>query len=156
MTLKTNEKRFTSDVVAKAGGCLEGTLRQWRNRYGFLGETITGGMEVKKYSVLDACLVRAVTVLARYMPARSAIWFAETVLRSQLDRLLNKKPKTSSKISFYLPESGSDPVFSHDPEDGAEDLLAGTEGVVVLVDLNEAVIARVSKALNWESRDPPK
>ena len=49
MKMDIHEKQFTSDVVAKAAGCVEGTLRQWRNRHGFLSETLTGGMEVKYF-----------------------------------------------------------------------------------------------------------
>jgi hypothetical protein len=147
MTGDVYKKQFTSDVVAEAAGCLEGTLRQWRKRYGLLSEGISGGKETKYYSVLDACVVRAVTVLARYMTASAAIWFAEGRVRSQINRLLQGKPKASSRIGFFLPESGAEPWFSHDPGDTAEELLANTEGVVVLVDLNSAVINRVFKAL---------
>jgi prepilin-type processing-associated H-X9-DG protein len=151
MKMDIHEKQFTSDVVAKAAGCVEGTLRQWRNRHGFLSETFTGGMEVKYFSVLDVCVVRAVTVLARYMPARHAIWFADGHVRLQLDRLLQGKPKTSSRIGFFLRESGGEPTFSSDPGDTAEELLADTEGVIVLVDLNTAVIDRVFKVLKLGS-----
>jgi hypothetical protein len=142
-----NEKNFTSDIVAAAAGCSEGTLRQWRNRYGFLAETITGGMEVKYFSVLDACVVRAVTVLVRYMPARDAIWFVEHRVRLQIDRLLQGKPKTSSKIGFYMPEGGGQPRLSNNPGDTTEELLDDTEGVMVVVDLNVAIVDRVLKAL---------
>jgi hypothetical protein len=151
MPVHVYEKRFTSDVVADAAGCLEATLRQWRRRHGFLRGSVTGGRETKYYSALDACVVRAVTVLTRYMPAHSAIWFVDNRVHSQIDRLLQGKPKTSSKIGFYLPESGADPVFSNEPGDTAEELLADTEGVMVLVDLNTAVINRVFKVLKLGS-----
>jgi hypothetical protein len=149
--LAINEKKFTSDAVADAAGCLKGTLRQWRNRYQLLGEGGTRGSEVKYYSVVDACVVRAVTVLARYMMASYAIWFVEDAVRKQIVRLLEGKPNTSSTVGFYLPESGGDPVFSNDPGDTAEELLADTEGVMVLVDLNTAVINRVFKVLKLGS-----
>jgi hypothetical protein len=149
-----NDKPFTSEMVADAAGCLQSTLRQWRNRNGLLNETVTGGKETKHYSVLDACVVRAVAVLTRYMSAGYAIWFVEQFVRKQIKRLLDGKQNTSSKIGFYLPESGGNPVFSSDPGDGAEDLLANTEGVVVLVDLNAAVIDHVLKALKLERPKP--
>jgi hypothetical protein len=151
MTVSMNEKQFTSEAVADAAGCLEGTLRQWRKRYGLLSGSTSTGKETKYYSVLDACVVRAVTVLARYMTASYAIWFGEVVIRKHIARLLERKPNTSPKIGFYLPESGADPVFSNDPGDTAEELFTSTEGVVVLVDLNTAVINRVFKALKLGS-----
>jgi prepilin-type processing-associated H-X9-DG protein len=150
MKMDIHEKQFTSDVVAKAAGCVEGTLRQWRNRHSFLSETLTGGMEVKYFSVLDICVVRAVTMLARYMPARHAIWFADGHVRLQLDRLLQGKPKTLSKIGFYLPEGGGEPKFSSNPGDTTDELLDDTEGVVVVVDLNAAIIDRVFKNLKLD------
>jgi DNA-binding transcriptional MerR regulator len=149
-----NDKPFTSEMVADAAGCLQSTLRQWRNRNGLLNETVTGGKETKRYSVLDACVVRAVVLLARYMSASHAIWFVGGIVSKQIKRLLENKPNTSSKIGFYLPESGGDPVFSSDPGDRAEDLLANTEGVIVLVDLKAAVIDHVVKALKLERPKP--
>jgi len=151
MPMDVNEKQFTSDIVANAAGCLEGTLRQWRNRYGLLGQTVTGTKETKYYSALDVCVVRAVALLARYMTASYAIWFVEGRVRNQMKALLEGKTKTPSSIGFYLPESGADPVFSSDPGDTAEELLADTEGVIVLVDLNTAVIDRVFKVLKLGS-----
>ena len=145
-----HEKQFTSDVVANAAGCLEGTIMQWRKRHGLLCESVTGGKETKYFSALDACIVRAVVVLTRYMPAQSAIGFVDNRVRSQIDRLLQGKRKTSSKIGFYVPESGAEPWFSDDPGETAEELLANTEGVMVLVDLNTAVINRVFKSLKLE------
>jgi hypothetical protein len=147
MSGPVHEKQFTSDVVADAAGCLEATIRQWRRRHGLLGDSVTGGKETKYYSALDACIVRAVAVLTRYMPAHSAIWFVDNRVRSQIERLLQGKRKTSSTIGFYLPESGAEPWFSDDPGDSTEELLANTEGVMVLVDLNTAVINRVFKVL---------
>jgi hypothetical protein len=147
MPMDVNEKQFTSDIVANAAGCLEGTLRQWRNRYGFLSEGGSSSKETKYYSVVDACVVRAVTVLARYMTASYAIWFVELSVRRQIVRLLERKANTPSTIGFYLPESGAEPVFSRDPGETAEELFADTEGVIVLVDLNTAVINRVFKSL---------
>lgn len=149
-----HEKRFTSDVVANAAGCPEATIRQWRKRYALLGDSVTGGKETKYYSALDICIVRAVAVLTRYMPAQSAIWFVENRLRSQIERLLQGKRKTSPKFGFYVPESGAEPWFSDDPGDTAEELLANTEGVMVLVDLNTAVVNRVLKVLKL--RLPPR
>jgi hypothetical protein len=144
------EKQFTSDVVADAAGCLEATIRQWRKRHGLLGDSVTGGKETKYYSALDVCIVRAVAVLTRYMPAHSAIWFVDNHVRSQIDRLLQGKRKTSSKIGFYVPESGAEPWFSDNPGETAEELLVNTEGVMVLVDLNSAVINRVFKSLKLD------
>lgn len=103
MKIDTNEEVFTSDKVAAAAGCSEATLRQWRNRYGFLENTVTGGMEVKRFSLSDICVVRAIKVLTDYgLSARDAIYLANHPmgLRKLFAALLSKSHRVQTLLSI--------------------------------------------------------
>ncbi|UQR61766.1 MerR family transcriptional regulator [Bradyrhizobium sp. C-145] len=108
MKIDTNEEVFTSDKVAAAAGCSEATLRQWRNRYEFLENTVTGGMEVKRFSLSDICVVRAIKVLTDYgLSARDAISLANHPmgLRRLFAAFLSKSHRVQTLLSIRSSKS---------------------------------------------------
>lgn len=156
MQIDTNEKRFTSDEVAAAAGCREGTLRQWRSRHGLLGGTVEGGMEVKKFSLVDVCVVRAVQVMTAAGSSTSdavAATIADDEMRAQITILLSEKEPFSTLFGFRLldrnksarDKSSHVAVYMFQPEDLAEKM-AQADGVLTVLDVM-AVIKHVHKAL---------
>ncbi|MCK1567479.1 MerR family transcriptional regulator [Bradyrhizobium sp. 173] len=143
MKIDTNEEVFTSDKVAAAAGCSEATLRQWRNRYAFLENTVTGGMEVKRFSLSDICVVRAIKVLTDYgLSARDAIYLANhrMGLRKLFAALLSKSHRVQTLLSIR-PGKSEHEAFEFSlfgPEHFAE-AMAHSGGIMTVFDLNVVV-----------------
>lgn len=139
MKIDANEEVFTSDKVAAAAGCSEATLRQWRNRYAFLENTVTGGMEVKRFSLSDICVVRAIKVLTDYgLSARDAIYLANDPmgLRKLFAALLSKSHRVQTLLSIRSGKSKNKTFeFSlFGPEHFAE-AMAHSDGIMTVLDL---------------------
>jgi hypothetical protein len=142
------EKRFTSDEVAAAAGCREGTLRQWRSRHGLLSETSTGGMEVKHFSLVDVCVVRAVQVLTTSgISTSDAIAAAvDEDMRYQITILLSERePFSPPLFGFHLNQEEPPSCILFHPKQMA-DAMAVTKGVLIVFDAT-MIIDHVRKAL---------
>ncbi|WFU21289.1 hypothetical protein QA649_24600 [Bradyrhizobium sp. CB1717] len=137
-----HDKRFTSAEVTAAAGCSEAALRQWRNRYNFLGGTVSGDMKVKKFSILDACVVRGVKLLTDCgVTAPIAIEIAHhpmmgvgVLLRSHLEKMENipallvvKRGKTTSEVEQF--------TFALSNPNKLAAQIADSNGIMIVFDL---------------------
>jgi hypothetical protein len=147
MSINYTDQEFTTEQVADAAGCPAATFRQWRLRNQLFEETLDGSNVRKHYSLIDACTVRTVFVLSRFMVVDFAIQFAEGRVRNKIKALLEGRD-VSTRIGFELHDLwNGQPGFSDDPGDDADELLEGTKGEVVLIDVEARIIAPVCKRL---------
>jgi hypothetical protein len=141
------EKQFTTEQVAGAAGVPPVTFRQWRNRNKLFEQTLDGTNLHKRYSLLDACVTRAVFILSRFMTVEFAITFAEGRVRNKIKNLLDGRD-VPTRIGFELNDIwNGQPGFSDDPGDTTDELLSGTNGEIVLIDVQARIIEPVCKAL---------
>lgn len=142
MSIDIHQRRFTTDVVAAAAGCTEDIFRQWRNRYGFLKDTVTGGMEVKRFSVLDICVTRAVTVLTDHgfkAPDAIKIAYHPMGIGKQLRALLLGNVEGAPTLLAIIPDHSTEKkTLSWEPLRLSQlgKTLAASGGVMTVFDLN--------------------
>ena len=107
------------------------TFRTWRNRNGLFSE-LSGDRKWKRFTVVEACIVRAVVVMTiQGLPASYAIRFAQDDLRFQFEQLLTGERDTSL-VGFFVGGTS-------------------TEDLVVFIDVEgEAKVAKQS-----ERPEPP-
>jgi hypothetical protein len=147
MTMNIGDKQFTSEQIADAAGVQPGTFRKWRNRNLLFAQTVDGTNEHKRFSLLDAAVLRAVMILSRYMQIEFAVMFAEGRVRARIKALLDGRD-VPVRVGFELHDIwNGQPEFSDDPGDTVDELLNGTKGEIVLIDVRTRIIDPVCKAL---------
>ena len=142
-----DEKNFNTDETAAAAGVAAGTLRQWRARNNLLAETVDGTNTHKKFSALDVCVIRTVHLLSRFMAVEFAILFAEGKVRRKIKALLDRRD-IQPDIGLELHDIwNGQPTFSDDPGSTRDELLDGSKGEIVLIDVQKRIIDPVLKKL---------
>lgn len=143
--MNVTERQFTAVQISDAAGCAEITFRAWRNRNNLFAFSVNGELDCKYFSLVDACILRVVVLLARQgVPIKSAVWFTNRI-RQQVKRLIDGDTEMSKHIAFSLPAIG-EPAFSADPGDTVEVLLSDTDGIVTAIDLTR-IIDHIKKNL---------
>jgi hypothetical protein len=143
-------RQFTSSTLVKAAGCEQVTLRAWRNRNGLFPE-LGSGTGWHRFSFLDICIVRAVTLLTTSgIRVPDAVWFANTHLGIWFEDVLSEREDVSSIIGFYNgPVAGSDDhvffVFLR-PSDTIAEVVAKSASIITILDL-EAITRHVLSVL---------
>ncbi len=156
MPVDIYEPLYSSDRLADAAGCREGTFRQWRSRHGLVADA-----DPKKFTLVDVCVVRAVQVMiASGVGATDAVaaTLAENELRLQIIALLSEgetdKPFSTlfgfHTLSDTKPARGNSSdvqlaIYYLEPKDIAE-MIKKTKGIMIVLDVM-AVIKHVLKAL---------
>ncbi|ACB27146.1 MerR family transcriptional regulator [Methylobacterium radiotolerans] len=165
-----DDRSFTTSTLTAAAGCEPMTFRTWRNRNGLFPE-VAGGRNWKRFTVVDVCIVRAITVMTGHgLNTGNVVSFAQDHLRRRFDLLLIGETtsdlvgffaggsKTGEKVAYVdedgtakvalakdLPEPKTSFVFLNDDARLAE-TLASTKGIITIIDL-KALAQQVLDAL---------
>ena len=121
-----DERAYTTSALTAAAGCEPMTFRTWRNRNGLFSE-LAGDRTWKRFTVVEACIVRAVVVMTAHgIGASYAIRFAQDDLRFQFEQLLTGERDTSL-IGFFVGGTLGDDLLAFTDEDGATKIAMQSE-----------------------------
>lgn len=83
------DKTYATSTLVAAAGCEAVTFRAWRNRNGLFPET-KGGTKWNRFSVLDICVARTVTMLTAHgISAADAVWYSQEHCKPALSSWLS-------------------------------------------------------------------